>query len=41
MGGEARNQAEKVGDVCVHNGLFVAIATVAENRDGIGQAVCR
>ena len=29
------------GGVCRHNGLFVAIATVAENRDGIGQAVRR
>lgn len=36
-----RNLAEKSDDVCRHNGLFVAIPTVAENRDGIRQAVSR
>lgn len=33
-----RNTAEKSRDVCRHNGLFVAIPTVGENRDGIRQA---
>lgn len=36
-----RNTAEKWGRVCRHNGLFVAIPTAGENRDGIGQAVGR
>nr|DAO34561.1 MAG TPA: hypothetical protein [Caudoviricetes sp.] len=36
-----RNTAEKSRRVCRHNGLFVAIPTVGENRDGIGLAVDR
>lgn len=36
--GRRRNDAEKWRDVCIHNGLFVAIPTVGENRDGIRQA---
>lgn len=38
---QPRNTAEKSRRVCRHNGLFVAIATVGENRDGIGLAVGR
>ena len=34
-----RNTAEKRGGVCRHNGLFVAIPTVGENRDGIGHGM--
>ena len=37
--GRPRDTAEKSRRVCRHNGLFAAIPTVAENRDGIGQAV--
>lgn len=40
-GDRPRNTAEKSRRVCRHNGLFVAIPTVGENRDGIGQAVDR
>lgn len=36
--GGRRDHAEKWRDVCIHNGLFVAIPTVGENRDGIRQA---
>lgn len=36
-----RNVAEKSGRVCRHNGLFVSIPTVGENRDGIRLAVDR
>ena len=36
-----RNLAEKVVDVCRHNGLFLAIATVSETWDGIRHAVRR
>lgn len=40
-GDRPRNTAEKSRRVCRHNGLFVAIPTVGENRDGTGQAVDR
>nr|DAR13445.1 MAG TPA: hypothetical protein [Caudoviricetes sp.] len=36
-----RNTAEKSRRVCRHNGLFVAIATVGETRDGIRHAAGR
>ena len=39
--GRSRNLAEKVVDVCRHNGLFLAIPTVRETWDGIGHAVRR
>lgn len=40
-GDRPRSTAEKSRRVCRHNGLFVAIPTVVENRDGIRQAVDR
>lgn len=40
-GDRPRNTAEKSRRVCRHNGLFAAIPTVVENRDGAGQAVDR
>ena len=40
-GDRPRNTAEKSRRVCRHNGLFAAIPTVGENRDGIRQAVDR
>lgn len=40
-GDRPRDTEEKSRRVCRHNGLFVAIPTVVENRDGIRQAVDR
>ena len=38
-GHRSRSTAEKQVRVCRHNGLFVAIPTVGENRDGIGHGM--